>query len=91
MRAKGRLTVKCEDAAVARRLEEVLAPDNTGVPRDQRFTMRRTGDSLVFLMESEDLPQLASTVLSILSDASLFQEVWLLSRLAEGQDRKRSL
>jgi len=65
---------------VARQLEDVLAPDNTGVPKDQRFTMRRTGDSLVFLMETGTLPPLVATALSILSDASLFQEVWLLSR-----------
>jgi hypothetical protein len=80
LKTGGRLTVRCEGAAVARQLEDVLAPDNTGVPRDQRFTMRRAGDSLVFLMESEALPPLVSTALSILSDASLFQEVWLLSR-----------
>ncbi|HME19253.1 MAG TPA: hypothetical protein VKF15_05945 [Nitrososphaerales archaeon] len=80
MKTRGRLTVKCRDAAVARQLEDVLAPDNTGVPKDQRFTMRRTGDSLVFLMETGTLPPLVATALSILSDASLFQEVWLLSR-----------
>jgi hypothetical protein len=89
LKSRGRLTVKCESAAVARRLEDVLAPDNTGVPRNQRFAMRRTGESLVFLIESETLPPLVSTVLSILSDATLFQEVWLLSHVRDAAVGRR--
>jgi len=79
LRARGRLTVKCRDANTAHRLEDVLTPDNTGLPREQRFTMTRDGDSLVFLVDSESLPSLASTLLSILVDTSLFLKVWLLS------------
>jgi hypothetical protein len=79
LRARGRLTIKCRDADTANRLEDVLAPDNIGVPRGQRFAMARSGDSLVFLVDSKSLPSLVSTVLSALVDASLFQKVWLLS------------
>lgn len=89
MKASGRLTVRCADSGVARRLEEVLTPDNVGVPKDQRFSMSRRGESLIFGMESETLLPLLSTVSSILEDASLFQEVWLLSRGWETRVRRR--
>ena len=83
MKSLGRLTVRCRDATLARSLGEVLAPDNTGVPKDQRFSMSRRHGSLVFTIESPGPSALLSTALSILTDATLFQEVWLLSR---GQD-----
>ena len=88
MRVRGQLTVACRNVDLARRLEEVLAPDNVSVPQGQRLAMSRAGGTLIFLVDSDTLPPFVSTVLSILTDASLFQEVWLLSRPTGGQDRK---
>jgi hypothetical protein len=74
------LEIRCESPGVAERMAEVLAPDNRGTPSDQRFTMKREGASVTFRVESADMPRAASTLLSVLSDSALFQEVWLLSR-----------
>jgi len=83
LKARGRLTIRCKDTETARRLEDVLTPDNVGIPKDQQFAMTRDDGSLVFLVDSMALASLGSTLRSILADASLFQKVSLLS---SGQD-----
>lgn len=80
MRTECRLTIHCMDAVSASQLGEVLAPDNVGMPRDQRFSMSKDQASLVFRVEAKSLASLSSAVISILRDAALFQEIWLLSR-----------
>ena len=80
MKFGARLVVHCASPTVAKSLEDVLTPDNVGVPGAQRFSMSRLERSLTFVVESADLPSLTSTLNSALADAALFQEVWLLSR-----------
>lgn len=84
MKATARLCVNCRDAGIADQLSQVLSPDNVGIPRNQRFSVSRSGRTLAFEVESEDTSSSFSTLLSILADTSLFQEIWLLSR--EGLD-----
>lgn len=80
MRTEARLSLRCGDWKVAAAFEQVLAPDNMGIPRDQRFAMSRERRSLLFVIGSESPAPVLSTMSSILRDASLFQEIWLLSR-----------
>ena len=89
MKTKARLTLRCSDADNARSLGEVLAPDNVRVPRGQRLSMHRSSASLEFEADSDQAKSLASTLLSVLSDASLFQEVWLLSRARDAAVGRR--
>jgi hypothetical protein len=79
MRASIRLSIACRDAATARTLFTVLSPDNRAFPKDQRFTAGMKGMTLVFQAESERPMSVVSTIESILSDAGLFEAVWLLS------------
>lgn len=90
MKLEGRLEIACRDTAVASHLEEVLTPDNVGVPRNQRFSMARVRDSLVFGVESETPASLFSTLISVLRDVALFQEVWLLSSEKDAAAGRRS-
>jgi tRNA threonylcarbamoyladenosine modification (KEOPS) complex Pcc1 subunit len=80
LRTEARLSLHCKDPEVAIELEQVLTPDNVGMPYDQRFTMTRKGRTLVFVVDSESPVSTSSTLFSILRDVSLFQEIWLLSR-----------
>lgn len=80
MRARERLTIRCSDSSMADHLAEVLAPDNVGVPKDQSFSVSRVHGKLVFRVKSEVPSSLFATAMSVLNDASLFQEIWLLSR-----------
>jgi hypothetical protein len=75
-----RLTLSCSDTEAAKTLAAVLGPDNRSVPADQRFEMVQAEDAVSFIIESERLVSAFSSLDSVLSDASLFQEVWLLSR-----------
>jgi len=80
LRTEARLSLHCKDPEVAIELEQVLTPDNVGMPHDQRFTMTRKDRTLVFVVDSESPVSTSSTLFSILRDVSLFQEIWLLSR-----------
>jgi hypothetical protein len=75
-----RLRVTCANASVARMLESVLAPDNVGVPGDQRFSMKRRSRTLYFEATSGRLRSPLTTLSSVLSDVTLFGEIWLISR-----------
>ncbi len=90
MKTEARLSLRCKNSEVAMKLEQVLAPDNVGIPSDQRFAMTRDGRSLVFVLNSESPASALSTLSSILRDASLFQEIWLLSRGADAAVGSRS-
>lgn len=79
MRAFVMVTISCADAATSRSLERVLAPDNRGAPKDMRLRMRREGSKVGFAITSPSPSSALSTAASLLSDVSLFQEVWLLS------------
>lgn len=70
------LELECTGEAEARSLEATLSPDNASIPRDQLFTMSRNGDLLLFRIESPRPSSASSSMLSLLSDARLFQDVW---------------
>jgi hypothetical protein len=71
------LSIECIDRRVAEMLNGVLMPDNRYFPKDQRFTVARRGPRLRFIVSSPRARPALSTAASILSDASLFQDVWL--------------
>lgn len=73
------MKVRCIKTGAAAKLEEVLRPDNTSIPADQRFSMSRLGKTLVFEIESRRAPSALASVTSLLNDIHLFNEVWLLS------------
>jgi len=73
------LRITCSSEAEARSLALALTPDNKSVPKDQEFATRNEGNVLVFSVSSTRAPGCFSTVLSILSDADLFQRVWGLT------------
>ncbi len=74
------LRVRCRNAATAKKLAAVLAPDNRGVPGDQRFAMSVRSDTLGFRVESERTSSGFNTVRGVLRDVALFREIWLISR-----------
>jgi hypothetical protein len=74
------LSVACSTVAVRESLESVLAPDNAGGPEGMRFSSKRKGTSLEFVVRSESPSSAISTAISLLRDISLYQEVWLLSQ-----------
>lgn len=80
MRATIRLRILCADAATAGKLEAVLKPDNRNVPRGQVFSMSRRSSVVLFEISSSQFQSALTSAQSILSDVSLFQEIWLLSR-----------
>jgi len=80
LNAECQVTIRCYGQFLARKLGEILAPDNVGIPKEQHFRVSRERESLVYTFESGTLASLFSTAISILRDAALFQEVWLLSR-----------
>lgn len=79
MKTTIRLAFHCAGASAAKKLEAVLAPDNRGVPKNQKLSTRRIGNVLSFSVSSERTPSAFTTANSLLLDASLFQEVILAS------------
>jgi hypothetical protein len=80
MKARLQLTLGCAGPDTAEKLAAVLGPDNRGAPGDQRFKMQLAGRTVSFDIDSERLGSAFSSLDSVLCDAALFQEVWLLSR-----------
>ena len=79
MRTTISLAFRCAGAGNAKKLEAALTPDNRGVPKDQKFSMKREGAGLVISISSERAPSAFTTANSLLVDANLFQEVLLAS------------
>ena len=80
MNAAAELELVMDGAESVRRLSAVLAPDNEGLPRGLRLTMAGAGRSFRCKVESDSTSAAISTVLALLRDIALFQEVSLLSR-----------
>ena len=79
MNSSDSLKVDCADAAVARSLESVLAPDNAVVPADQTFSVKRRSGTISFAVSSPKLRSPVTTIQGILADVALFREIWLIS------------
>jgi tRNA threonylcarbamoyladenosine modification (KEOPS) complex Pcc1 subunit len=79
LKAAFSLSIECRDEATAKKLHDVLAPDNRAFPKTQRFSFARKGRILLFKVESDRLLSLLSTLESVLSDVGLFQDVSMTS------------
>lgn len=84
MNATADLAFRLADAPTRRALSAVLAPDNEGLPRGIALSSSEDGDVLRFRVVADSSTAALSTVLALLRDVALFQEVWLLSRTARG-------
>lgn len=82
------LVIRCDAAVTARKLVEVLRPDNRHVPPDQTLVVSREREKVTLTVKSERPGSALSSVESVLNDAALFQEVWLLSRPRESLGMK---
>jgi hypothetical protein len=80
-----RLTLTCSRAEEVRALQKVLAPDNEGGPRELEIGVRISGKALNFQIRSKAPSSAITTVLGILRDVSLFEQIWLLSEGADAQ------
>jgi hypothetical protein len=74
------LSIECADGNIAEMLNEVLMPDNRYFPKDQEFAVLRRGNVLTFRVASPRARPALSTASSVLSDAKLFQDVWLQTK-----------
>ena len=84
MRTRVELRIGCRDGSTVKCLASVLAPDNEGAPRGMKLASAVEADHLTFTVESDSASSSLSTALAVLRDATLFQEVWLLSRPRRG-------
>ena len=80
MRSKAILALRLSSVKVRKSLESVLAPDNEGAPRGLRLSTTGKGSAMEFRAESDSPASVLSTILALLRDIALFQEVWLLSQ-----------
>ena len=84
MRASAILTVRLSGATEGKGLSAVLAPDNEGLPEGMLLSMTTRGKVLELVISAGSPSASLSTVLALLRDVTLFQEVWLLSRQKGG-------
>ncbi len=79
MKSAVTLTLRLSSSDARKSLASVLAPDNEGLPKGLKLSMKVRGSVFKFVVESDSPPSAVSTVLALLRDTTLFQEVWLLS------------
>ena len=85
MKASVTLTVRLSGSSEGKSLSGVLAPDNEGLPRGMFLSMATRGKVLELVVSASTPSSSLSTVLALLRDITLFQEVWLLSRQRGGR------
>ena len=85
MRASATLTVRLSGAVQGKSLSAVLAPDNQGLPQGMLLSMATRGRVLELVVSAGSPSDSLSTILALLRDITLFQEVWLLSRQRGGR------
>jgi hypothetical protein len=74
------LSIECSDRRVAEALNKALMPDNRYFPKDQRFKASKEGSIIRFDVASPRARPVVSTVASIISDARLFRDIWLVAK-----------
>ncbi len=74
------LSIECRDEEVAMALDAALMPDNRYFPKDQSFTSRREGRMLAFRIASPRVRPALTTTSSLIFDARLFSEVWVMAK-----------
>jgi hypothetical protein len=85
LKASATLTVRLSGAAEGKSLSAVLGPDNEGLPHGMFLSMATRGKILELEVSAGSPSASLSTVLALLRDITLFQEVWLLSRQKGGR------
>jgi len=85
LRVSAILTVRLSGVTEGRGLSAVLAPDNEGLPQGMFLSMTTRGKVLEYVISAASPFASLSTVLALLRDITLFQEVWLLSRQRGGR------
>ena len=73
------LRIECGDVRVADALDQALMPDNRYFPKDQSFQASKEGSVIWFKVASPRARPVISTVASIISDARLFRDIWLVA------------
>lgn len=87
MKTRVELGFYCPGADSARKLAAVLTPDNEGAPKGLELSMSADERGVTFRLGSDSPSTALSTILAILRDASLFEQVWLLSRARDGRQQ----
>jgi len=85
LKASVTLTVRLSSLYEGKSLSAVLAPDNEGLPQGMLLSMATRGKVLELVVSAGSPSSSLSTVLALLRDVTLFQEVWLLSRQRGGR------
>ena len=80
MKTKVELSIDCSGTRAGKALARVLVPDNAAVPRGLNIVMGAKQGTVHFDITSSSASSALSTVMAILRDVSLFEQVWLLSR-----------
>lgn len=80
MKAKAVLDISLSGPGPRKALSDVLAPDNEGLPPGLSLSVAGRDNRIVFTVESRSPAPALSTIMALLRDVVLFQEVWLLSR-----------
>ena len=80
MKATATLKIRLSGIGERKSLQAVISPDNEGAPRGMKLGMSGTGSSMSFTVETGLASASLSTILAVLRDVSLFQEIWLLAR-----------
>lgn len=88
MKTTAVLKLKLEDSRARVSLLSVLAPDNQELPKGLELSVHGAGREVEFRVQSASPSTSISTVLALLRDVALFQEVWLLSRGKGGGSRR---
>ena len=88
MKTTAILRLKLDRDLTRRSLVSVLAPDNRELPRGLELSVQAAGSEVLFDIVSPSSSTSLSTVLALLRDAALFQEVWLLSRRKDARGRR---
>jgi len=84
LKASATLTVRLSGIAERKSLSDVLTPDNEGLPQGMLLSMSTRGKELELVISAGSPTATLSTILALLRDITLFQEVWLLSREKAG-------
>ena len=85
MKTQANLRLRFEDERSRRSLLAVLAPDNRVLPKGLVLSARSAAKEVEFGVGSSSASTTLSTVLALLRDVELFQEVWLLSHRKDGR------
>lgn len=88
MKTQANLKLRFDDERTRRSLLAVLAPDNRVLPRGLVLSARGAAKEAELGVESSSASTTLSTVIALLRDLELFQEVSLLSHRNDGRDHR---